>query len=95
VRHTTNSYCLGTQIRLSAAVKDLTGAAVDATTTTISVKPRGGTATPLTTNHDGTGAYHADFEPTAGGITYAVRVVTLNPDSAAEGQFYVLPSQFP
>jgi hypothetical protein len=88
-----NSYTLGQQIRLFAAVKDLTGAAVDATTT-ISVKPRGGTATPLTTNHDGTGAYHADFEPIVSG-TYAVRVVTLNPDSAAEGSFYVLPSQFP
>jgi hypothetical protein len=89
-----NSYTLGQQIRLFAAVKDLTGVAVDAATTTISVKPRGGTATPLTTNHDGTGAYHADFEPTVSG-TYAVRVVTLNPDSAAEGSFYVLPSQFP
>ena len=88
-----NSYCLGTTVRLSAAVKDLAGAAVDATTTTISVKPSGGTATPLTTAHDGTGAYHADFEPSVSG-TYAVRVVTVNPDSAAEGQFYVLPSQF-
>jgi hypothetical protein len=92
VRHTTNSYILGSVIRLSATVKNLAGTAVDAAAVAITIKPQGGVAAaPVTPAHDGTGLYHTDWEPTASG-TYGVRLVTTNPDSAAESTIYIEPT---
>jgi hypothetical protein len=90
-----NSFMLGNVVRLNALVKDINLALTDAATVTVSTKPTGGVATPVTPTRLSTGAYRYDCKPAIGGTTYAVRVETLNPDAATEEQFYILPSQFP
>jgi hypothetical protein len=89
-----NSFLLGNVIRLNALVRDINLALTDPATVTVSTKPTGGVATPVTPTHLSTGTYRYDYKPGTSG-TYAVRVETLNPDAATEEQFYILPSQFP
>jgi hypothetical protein len=89
-----NSFILGNVVRLNALIKDINLALTDAATITVSTKPAGGVATPVTPARLSAGTYRYDYKPAASG-TYAVRVETLNPDAATEEQFYILPSQFP
>lgn len=55
-------YPLGQPIRLSTTVRDLTGALVDPSTLTLTVRRSGGaTLTYLSPAHDSTGTYHQDI----------------------------------
>lgn len=88
-----NNYTLGQKIRFTVTVKDETGAQVDPGGIVVSaLDSRGILSTPASTR-DGVGLFHFDYEPTDTRI-HSLRVVTTNPDSAAESQINVLASWF-
>jgi hypothetical protein len=87
---------IGNVFTLYHTVLNVAGALADAATVTFTVKPRDGggvVATGSATRHTGTGAYEFDFDSSVsvGGI-HEGRVETTNPKSAAQIEFYVIPS---
>lgn len=88
-----NNYTLGQKIRFSITVKDVTGTLVDPSAVAISALTPGGVLSSPSSTRDGLGLYHFDYEPTVARV-HSVRVVTTNPDSAAESQINVLSSWF-
>jgi hypothetical protein len=94
------SATLGNVVRIGPTndpilVKDSSGALIDPTTITVTVKRPDRTVT--TPTRDSLGTFHLDYEPA---VTPAMvgeheyRVVTTNPDAAYEGTIFFLPSPF-
>jgi hypothetical protein len=87
---------IGNTFTLKHVVTDAAGVPTDAASVTFFVEPRDGggvRATGSATRHTGTGAYEFDFDSSVsvGGI-HEGRVETTNPKSAAQIEFYVIPS---
>lgn len=86
----TNTYTLGTEITGTARVRNRADTLIAPGTITATVTKVGGgtvpTTTPITTT---VGVYTFTYEPLTVG-TYTERVVTTNPDSAAERQIVIV-----
>jgi hypothetical protein len=83
---------IGNVFTLVHTVRNAAGVPTDAATVTFAVKPPIGAKTTGTyTRHTGVGLYEFDFKATVAG-THEGEVATLNPDSDAQCEFYVIAS---
>jgi hypothetical protein len=87
---------IGNVFTLKHTVADAAGVPTDAATVTFTVKPRDGGGAQVSgtfTRHPTVSKYEFDFDSSVsvGGI-HEGRVETTNPKSAAQIEFYVIPS---
>lgn len=88
-------YDIGDKVRVTATFKDVADALVDPTNVVLKFKDPSAVVTTPTVTRTSLGIYYAEQSITAAGVWYYRAEATGTGQSAAEGTFTVITSNFP